>query len=259
MGAIGVIAIALLGFWFFQRQHSLDTLSQPPANVPTVPLSQTGDLKQADTAKVTAIAIEQLSQGNIAAGQKAVEALLDRGALQAADAALAVVPNEKLEDPAVSFLRGRLVWQSIQTGNQDYNVSDARRYWETANKAQPKSSSYLNALGFAYYAEGEYERANNAWWEALNQSETQQGETIATAQVKQEMLTTYAGLALGLWKSSQQLPAEQRSRLLNESLKLRQKVMTDDPINFKPDALSKNWLWSEKAIKDWRSLLALRS
>ncbi|NEQ21502.1 MAG: CHAT domain-containing protein, partial [Microcoleus sp. SIO2G3] len=40
-GAIGVIAIALLGFWFFQRQHSLDTLSQPPANVPTVPLSQT--------------------------------------------------------------------------------------------------------------------------------------------------------------------------------------------------------------------------
>ncbi len=259
-GAIGVIAIALLGFWFFQRQQSLDRLSQPPANVPTLPLSQTGDLKQADTAKVTAIAIEQLSQGNLVAGQKSVEALLDRGALQAADAALAVVPNEKLEDPAVSFLRGRLVWQSIQAGNQDYDVSDARRYWETANKAQPKSSSYLNALGFAYYAEGEYERANNAWWEALNQIETRQGATtVATDQVKQEILTTYAGLALGMWKSAQQLPAEQRSRLLNESLKLRQKVMTDDPVNFQSDALSKNWLWSEKAIQDWRSLLAVRS
>jgi hypothetical protein len=260
-GAIGVIAIALLGFWFFQnREQSLGRLSQPPSNVPSVPLSQTGDLGQADTAKVTAIAIEQLSQGNIAAGQKAVEALLDRGALQAADAALAVVPNEKLEDPAVSFLRGRLVWQSIQSGNQDYAVSDARRYWETAIKAQPKSSSYLNALGFAYYAEGEYERANNAWWEALNQSETRQGTTnLASDQVKQEMLTTYAGLALGMWKSAQQLPAEQRSRLLNESLKLRQKVMTDDPVNFQSDALSKNWLWSEKAIQDWRSLLAVRS
>ena len=260
-GAIGVIVIALLGFWFFQnREQSLGRLSQPPSNVPTVPLSQTGDLKQADTAKVTAIAIEQLSQGNIAAGQKAVEALLDRGALQAADAALAVVPNEKLEDPAVSFLRGRLVWQSIQASNQDYAVSDARRYWETAIKAQPKSSSYLNALGFAYYAEGEYERANNAWWEALNQSETRQGTTnLASDQVKQEMLTTYAGLALGMWKSAQQLPAEQRSRLLNESIKLRQKVMTDDPVNFQSDALSKNWLWSEKAIQDWRSLLAVRS
>jgi hypothetical protein len=73
------------------------------------------------------------------------------------------------------------------------------------------------------------------------------------------MLTTYAGLALGMWKSAQQLPAEQRSRLLNESLKLRQKVMTDDPVNFQSDALSKNWLWSEKAIQDWRSLLAVRS
>jgi hypothetical protein len=46
---------------------------------------------------------------------------------------------------------------------------------------------------------------------------------------------------------------------LNESLKLRQKVMIDDPVNFQSDALSKNWLWSEKAIQDWRALLAVRS
>jgi len=44
---------------------------------------------------------------------------------------------------------------------------------------------------------------------------------------------------------------------LNESLKLRQKVMSDDAVNFQPDALSKNWLWSQKAIQDWRSLLAV--
>jgi len=29
-------------------------------------------------------------------------------------------------------------------------------------------------------------------------------------------------------------------------------------VNFQPDALSKNWLWTEKAIQDWRSLLAAK-
>jgi hypothetical protein len=39
---------------------------------------------------------------------------------------------------------------------------------------------------------------------------------------------------------------------------MRQYVMTNDPANFQPEALSNNWVWSEKAIQDWRSLLAIR-
>jgi len=262
LGATGIVAIALLGFWLFQnRQPQPGELLKSGSSIPSLPesspSSQTGDIKTTDTSKLTALAIEQLSQGNIAAGQKSVEELLNREALQQASAALAVVPKSRIEEPAVNFLRGRLAWQSVKKGSQDYDLGDARRYWFTAHKAQPKSSTYLTALGFAYYAEGDFDRANQAWFDALYLTE----ETKETAQAsgstaKKEALTIYAGLAMGLRQSAQKQPAAKRRSLFSESLKLRKKVIGDDPVNFQPDALSKNWLWSEKTIQDWRSLLA---
>ena len=262
LGATGILAIALLGVWFFQSRNSLmGNLSQSDSSIPTVPKgdSTINDAGKADTAKVTAIAIEQLSQGNIATGQKTVEELLNREALQSADAALAVVPKARLDDPAVSFLRGRLAWQSIKKGSKDYDLSDARRYWETAHKKQPKSATYLTALGFAYYAEGNYERANNAWFDALTQIQKAPGAAnVSSNSTKKQELTTYAGLALGLRQSAKKQPQEQQKRFLSESMKLRQKVMADDPVNFQPGALSKHWLWTDKTIQDWRSLLATK-
>ncbi len=50
-----------------------------------------------------------------------------------------------------------------------------------------------------------------------------------------------------------------REQYLNEAVKLRQKVITDDPENFQMDKLSQNWLWTEKALKDWKALLKLPS
>ncbi|HBY80982.1 MAG TPA: CHAT domain-containing protein, partial [Cyanobacteria bacterium UBA11148] len=97
----------------------------------------------------------------------------------------------------------------------------ARRYWETAHKGKPNSAAYLNALGFAYYTEGDFERANNAWLDALTLIESADNGQDT---VKKEMMTAYAGLALGFWKSAQQQSPEKRKTLLNESLKLRQKV-----------------------------------
>ncbi len=256
-GATGVVAIAVLSFWFFQQKPQPDTLLgsgstvQEPSNS-----SSPGDLKNLDTSKLTALAIEQLSQQNLASGQKSVEELLNREALQQTSAALAVVPNSQLENPGVSFLKGRLAWQSVKKGSQDYDLSDARRYWETAQKAQPKSVAYLTALGFAYYAEGKFERANQAWFDALYLTEETKGKATAkNSSAKKDTLTIYAGLAMGLHQSAQKQPAAKRANLLSESRKLRQKVLSDDPINFEPEALSKNWLWSQKAIQDWRSLL----
>jgi len=263
LGAMGVLAIALGGFWWFQ-QRELRPEASLPANSPIPSLPQTPtnpqnvDLKTADTSKVTEIAIARLSQGNLPQGQKAVEELLNRGALKQASAALAVIPKGQLDQPAVSFLRGRLAWQSVQAGNQDFDLSDARRFWETAHKGQPKSATYLTALGFAYYAEGKFDRADQAWFDALLyvSAATSKGRQVATSPANRETLNIYAGLALGMWQSAKQQPADQRAKLLRASLKLRQKVITDDPVNFQPEALSKNWLWSEKAIQDWRSLLA---
>lgn len=256
-GTTGVLAIALLGFWVFQNRTILPTPVPPITQSPLPSNPQTVDLKKADTSTVTNLAIAQLGQGNIDVGQKSVEELLNRGVLQSAEAALAVVPNSQLDNPAVSFLRGRLAWQAVQTGSTDYNLEDARRFWETAQKAQPNSPTYLTALGFAYYSEGKFDRANQAWFDALYQLEEAQASGESSADTaKRETLNIYAGLALGLWQSAQTQPADKRASLLNESLKLRQKVMTDDPVGFQPDALSQNWLWSEKAIQDWRSLLA---
>jgi len=259
-GATGAIAIALLGVWAFHNRGpnpdellpkgAISELPQNPSN------NQNLDLPTADTSKVTSIAIEQLTRGNIAQGQQAVEVLLDRGALKQADAALAAVPKSQLDIPSISYLKGRLAWQSLRAGSKDYDVTDARRYWETARKGDRKSATYLTALGFAYYAEGKYEQANNAWFEALLLTQKAQATPDAAGnKAKQEELTIYAALAMGLQKSGQNQPPAQRQRLLNESQKLRQKVLNDDPIGFQSEALSKNWLWSEKAIQDWRSLL----
>ncbi|MBE9125484.1 CHAT domain-containing protein [Coleofasciculus sp. LEGE 07092] len=263
LGITGIVAIALLGAWFFWNRQPRpgDLFTDAGSPVPSLPQSTDSkpvDLAKADTSTVTNIAIEQFNRGNIAAGEEAVEALLDRGALPQADAALAAIPPLQLERPAVSFLRGRLAWQAIQTGSENYNLDDVRRYWETAVKGQPDSAQYLNALGFAFYAEGDFERANNAWLDALTQIETEPAAgDAAEPPPNNEALASYAGLALGFWKSAQEQPAPKRANLLNESSKLRQKVLQDEPVNFQPDALSKNWLWSEQAIQDWRSLLAL--
>ena len=181
-----------------------------------------------------------------------------------ADAALKAVPITKLDDPAVSFLRGRLAWQSLkkeqsEKGSKNYDLSDARKYWEMARKGQPKSVPYLSALGFAYYMEGNYGRANNAWFEALQvKTASQSGGNVAPGTPDKETLTIYAGLALGLRQEAQKQPAQQRASLLSRSLNMRQYVMSNDPVNFQPDALSQNWLWTEKAIQDWRSLLAAK-
>ena len=257
LGITGAVAIALLSFWLVWNRQPQSKSPQPDPSVSTIPQSpssETGELANADTSTVTNIAITQFSQGNMDAGQKAVEKLLNDGALPQVKAALDAVPQAQLDNPAISFLRGRLAWQSLQSGNQNYNLDDARRYWETAYKGQPNSAAYLNALGFAYYAEGDFERANNAWLDALTLIESADNGQDT---VKKEMMTAYAGLALGFWKSAQQQSPEKRKTLLNESLKLRQKVLKDDPVNFQPEALSKNWLWSEQAIEDWRSLLAI--
>ncbi|MEP0868990.1 CHAT domain-containing protein [Trichocoleus desertorum AS-A10] len=295
LAAAGVTAIALFGFWWFQRNRS------PQVSIPALPESisnnsnnsfaidpqtnqTTLDLKATNTATVTAAAIDYLSRKQLVAGQQAIAELLDRGALPQASAALAAVPNTVIDDPAVSFLRGRLAWQSMQTGNQDYSVDDARRYWETAVRQQAEAEQtdaaslalYQNALGFAYYAEQNWDRANRAWFQALYLQEEAQTTTpsepgvIATTPTaatapaatarpgNQENLMAYAGLALVLAKSAQNQPAEQRANLQNEALKLYQKVMTENPVAFQPDALSKNWMWTESTIKDWGGIAKLQ-
>jgi len=74
-----------------------------------------------------------------------------------------------------------------------------------------------------------------------------------------EALPAYAGLALGMYKNARDLPPDKQAQYMNEALKLRQTVLEKDPINFQLDELSKNWLWTENSLRDWRSLLQQKS
>ncbi|MBD2505701.1 CHAT domain-containing protein [Nostoc muscorum FACHB-395] len=259
VGIVGISALiaAIALNWWWQNRSQLATLP----NIPTIPTDslpiqkqQNIDLETATTGIVTTTATQKLSQGDLQGGLLAVEELLNRGALAAAETALKLVPNKQVDDPSVNFYKGRLAWQSIGTGDNNYSVDDARRYWETAAKAKPESLLYNNALGFAYYAEGNLNRANDSWFKALNLALKEQNTDSKTA-VPEDALTSYAGLALGLYKSALSQSSGKQTQYLNEAIKLRQMVLNSDSANFQVDKLAKNWLWTEKAIEDWRSLL----
>jgi hypothetical protein len=249
--AVGVTAIALFGFWGFQRQ--LQQVSPP------IPASQAvnDNLKTASTPKLQAIAIQHFGKGNLSAGSLAIEELLNRGALTSAKTALNAVSDAQAQTSEINFLRGRLGWQLIKTGDKNYSFDDVRRYWETAVKHKPNSPRYYSALGFVYYSQGELNKANQTWFQALYLSEEQEAKKTASTPVvaKRDQLNAYAGLALVLTKSAETQPTDKQAKLLREAIKLRQQVLTDDRVNFQPDKLSKTWLWTEKTIQDWRSLL----
>jgi CHAT domain len=265
IGVAGASAIALVvGLnWWSQNQQLARLRDIPPIPSVSTQNNPKVDLKTAENGIVTAFATEKLSQGDLQAGLGAVEELLNRNVLSGAQAALNLIPQNQIQDPSVNFYKGRLAWQSVQTGDKRYSIDDARRYWESAVKAKPDSLLYTNALGFAYYAEGNINRANDSWFKALNlalrpnTSATPAANT--TVVVSTDALTSYAGLALGLYKSASNQPGNKRTQYLSEAVKLRQMVVKDDPVNFQMDKLAQNWLWTEKAISDWRSLLQLKA
>ncbi|MBD2498279.1 cell division protein HetF [Nostoc sp. FACHB-280] len=265
-GIVGAGAIAsLIGFgWWWQTRRAPIF-----ADIPKIPVQQSLsneinskiNLQTSPTGVIATSATEKLSQGDLSAGLVAVEELLNRNALQSAQTALNVVPTKQENDAALNFFKGRLAWQLIQTGDRKYTIDDARRFWETAVKAEPNSVLYNNAVGFAYYAEGNVTRANDAWFKGLNLALNQQKSaynaslSVQNAPVPQDALTSYAGLALGLYKSARTQPASKQEQYMKEAIKLRQLVISQDPVNFQVNKLSNNWLWAESAITDWRSLL----
>ncbi|MFN6559694.1 MAG: cell division protein HetF [Nostoc sp. ChiSLP01] len=265
VSVVGISAIAIaIGLNWWQNRPQANLSKIPPIPTESLPIGKQPniDLETAPTGIVTATATEKLSQGDLQAGLFAVEELLNRGAFAAAETALKLVINKQVDDPSVNFLKGRLAWQSIQTGDVNYSVDDARRYWETAAKAKPDSLLYNNALGFAYYAEGNLNRANDSWFKALNlalKAQNTASTTPTKTSLPQDALTSYAGLALGLYKSALGQSSTKQAQYMNEAIKLRQMVMKSDRVNFQVDKLAKNWLWTEKAIKDWRSLLQEKS
>jgi tetratricopeptide (TPR) repeat protein len=263
VGVSVVVAIIGLNWWNDRKSVVTKIPPIPTQTQPQTSLSNfraTTDLKSSSTGSVTAKATAELSQGNLQAGLEAVEELLNRGAFASADTALALVITKQSEDPSVNFVRGRLAWQIAQTRDKKYSIDDARRYWEIAVRDRPDSVLYNNAVGFAYYAEGNLNRANDAWFKAVNLALKDQSTTLiatpdTTSIIPSDALTAYAGLALGLYKSANSQTAPKKAQYLKEAIKLRQLVIQNEPVKFTVDKLAQNWLWTDQAIADWRSLI----
>jgi hypothetical protein len=265
--ALCLLPIALSAGFFGWRQLQSSN-SKPEELLPAVrtPISQgylqlqPVNLEQAQTAKVMAIALNNFQAGEIWAGLKATEALLDRVALPQAEAALQAVPKSAIDNPEVNFLKGRLAWQFQQIGNKKYSVDDARRSWEIALKGRPDSLKYRNALGFADYAEGNFDRAYQLWAEVLGSIAPQSNQPTSSPSVRvaKHILTATAGLGMVMAKPIPHMTPQQQADRLTKALEFRQKVIASDPLSFEPDALAKNWLWSEAAIRDWQSLQKLQ-
>lgn len=267
VGAAGALAIALLGYWLMPQSQWAGLVSKIP-HAPTL-LGTTQDLQSKETEELVAIARDRLKRGNFPEGEQALGILLDRGALLEATAIIQSIPPEKFDTPGLSYLRGRLAWQSMQAGNSEYLLSDVVRDWERAAKAQPNSAEYYKALGFAYYAQNRPREAIDAWANARDILEVRQktseaspsnAATSATrvsnpsgSRTDPETLTIYAGIALALRQVVND-PTQPQTNLSGKASKIYQMVMRNDPVNFQPQALNQKWLWSKSAIQDWQTL-----
>jgi tetratricopeptide (TPR) repeat protein len=261
LAGTGILTLVVLGLLFAARRHFEPsvTLSPPPSPTTAVLTDVTVDrvnFSNLDTKQVVALAQTDLRQGDLKRATAAVEELLDRNALSETEVALAVIPQQLVDTPDISFLRGRLAWQQFSTGRKKFSLNDARRFWETAVKKQPHTPLYLNALGFVYYAEGNFDRAIALWFDALSIGEQKLAQKVDAA-TQRDVLNSYAGIALALSQLAAKQTGDRGQTLLQEALKLRQKVLKEAVASFQPDTLAKNWMWPKTAIRDWQAFLEI--
>ncbi len=250
-GAMLAIALGSLLFWQQSRQTTVDVIDSSVISV-----SEPPDLTVLDNTMLTSFATDQAQQGNWQTANQAVSQLLDRRAMpQAKTVLFENIAANDFNKAELNFLQGRFAWQTaLQSDNiteNGFEVTDARRYWEMAHRYNPQSATYLNALGFAYYAEGRHTEANQAWYNALEAAESNPDSAIQQSQI-------YAGLALSIYQIAQHHTGEQQAMLEQKAIKLREIALVADPSQLQSAQLEQNWLWSAAAIADWQAVLALQ-
>ncbi len=243
--AMTAATLAVLGsIWFLAGRGQQNNSTTPP------PLSQETISKNSKNQELVAISTQSFNQQELRKGTEAVAQLLDNGALVEAESALNAVPSKNVSAPAISYLRGRLAWESIKRQPTSYSYTDARRNWGTAVKEQPNDIHYRNTLGFGFYAERNWDEAAKTWKQA---SQLSSGDV--TKDTDPERLTADAGQALALAKQAEQA-AKPDAAKLQAAKQLRDRVLRANPSGFQPNNLTKDWRWTEQMIADWTNLLA---
>jgi tetratricopeptide (TPR) repeat protein len=237
LGAVGLLAI----------RPNLNNSGTTPTPIATTSSSSSPG---GDNANLVTIATQNFTQGELRKGQDAVEQLLDRGALAEAEGALATVPPGQLEIASISYMRGRVAWESVRRKSGNASLEDARRYWFTAAKNQPTNPTYQNAIGFALYTEGKTELAKEYWAKAATLA-TEQGGTNGSSNT--EKTTAEAGQALVLAREGATKPDR-----LKQAIELRDRLLQTNSNGFTDKSLADDWRWSEAAIVDWKKLASLK-
>lgn len=267
LAGVAGAAVVVLGYNLFPTLDSLESpteMSQSTLNLE--------DLPQASTSDVVRFANTSFSQDDLSAGQAAVEELLKRGSVDEAKSALEKVPDDKISDPLITFLQGRLVWENLNKDKADAAIQDVSSYWVFAAN-QGDNPLYYNALGFAYYHQNRFHDAIEAWQSALTTLDGQ-GEAVVPSQTagaevsysvdvpngtlsNPDALTAYAGIALALAQLSVSTESQPYDAL-SRAIQIQQVVLRSDPAGFAPEALAQNWLWTDSTIQEWQILTQIR-
>ncbi len=272
---LGLAAVGALGLWAQLRPGALPRFPVPHP----VPSPESGwdrvdrprdpqSWAQVPTDQLVAEAVVQFNQDEFAAAIASVQALLapERNAIAAAQTALKAAP-ETHDFPEITFLRGRVAWQSLRVGETLFGPDDARRYWQAAADGDPEQPHYWLALGFAHYRAGDWGRSRQAWLQTLELTQRQDPavalpatpDTTFGAPATDITLQAEAGLALVSWRQAQaESRPDRRLAWLGQAIAYRQRVLTVDAAAVQPQALLQNWLWTEGAIADWQQILDLR-
>ncbi len=248
----GIAAIALIGGAGWGIGRVTDRSAQSPFE-DTTP-SSPKDFRE--TTSLVENAIDAYQSGDLEAGNLLSEQLLNRNVLEGAETALNV-PGRENEAPEIQFLLGRLHWQkqfASELGPKKFDNS--YRAWYFALKKDPGNGRYLTALGFAAYAKGDLDDAQEQWQQAVKQLKGQDD-----SEARRLYLSAKAGLALIQQNLAMKEPVGKQAELLNSAINGYDFVAAEDFESFNPRTLGLNpetqWLWNEALVEEWLALSAL--
>jgi tetratricopeptide (TPR) repeat protein len=235
------------GLPWWQRQQRI--AHQPPAIDNNITMQPNLDLSTLSNEMLLALAQKEKNNWQSLAAI-ATELLNQQAMPQAKVVIYDIAIAEQANRAELNFLKGRYAWQmALQDPQGDYSFDDVRRFWLQAHEEDPKQFNYLSAVGFAYYAEGNYEEASKIWSEVTMEIDL---NPVISAQ-------SNAGLALTLHQEAKTKTGEAQKSLESKVGKLQKTAIALAPQQMSTEALAQNWLWSEKAIADWQELLAAQA
>ncbi len=183
-----------------------------------------------------------------------------RNDLESAAGVVAEIPRD-WDDAEAFFWRGRLAWQGAKTGQQEKygSVQDAIRAWSRAVIKNRDSVVYQAALGFAHYEAGNFEDAEIQWDNAVNLAGQRaaefptpvapgtEAENEAEKLKERSRLNAHAGLTLLNWRNDRNPSSPEVQYHLNI-------VNTADGSNYTENSLGNDWMWSQRALSDWKEI-----